>query len=497
MSNPLTRYASDSTNPVAGVIGGLLAPILPEYTPQRTTMAVDGMSGNGDASSQFLSQSVMPAVAANGGAGVVPYQQFIANQFARQVPGGEVTNIAMIDTSHVTDDGTSLKDMQIENPIWCTPYDDRSELQFDIYMPLFKLRGDYVVTGTGRSGESIRAQKQPGFHTLATLPLLNQIQAHLNQTRRDAAMLANAGGGALQRARSAVLDAGNDDPVVKRRRAAAAIPLQRNLYGSAPRSVVARQLAALQSLGAVDPQELFEKIEWLGPISKVTPAGAADSTSLDRSFNYSYHSRGKIHNVFSRHPQAGDSLFFSVGVYQRDQLEALAASTQNHNLSLAAAQTKRKYGDTAYVAGAAYVGAVQKMSNNDAFAQVRGWSSRDAAQFLAPVPPSEYLPWKAYELFCVEQEHRMAQEYVEYRYDAETGTMQPVNTLATEGLQEALASLPDLVWNNWITSTRVFSVGTVKTPMNQPTSMQAILNGHYDHSALQALPHIDIFQNYA
>lgn len=514
MSNPLARYANSGTNPVAGAVGAVAAAIFPEFTPLRTAMGVPPSTGRSDTSSQLLNQGVLPAVAANGGPGVVPWERQINAVFQSQFAGGGGNlNIAMIDTSHVTDDGTSTKDMAIDNQIFCAPYDDGAERQFDQYMLLFKLASDYTVIQPGGAGTSVaKAQKAPGFHTLATLPLLNQIQAKLYRSYRNNQLLFQSGGGALQRARTAVLraDAANDpleenrawdDARVKRRRAVPTVSPY--LYGNSDRSVAARELSSLLSLGALDHERLYEKIQYLGPISQVGARQgtkcdpSASAGQMDHTFNYTYHGRGKVHNTFGTHPQEGDVLYISVGFYRQDQLKALAAQTGTTNLTMSASETKRKYGETAYAAGAAYVGAGLGLVDNDAFAQLRCWSSKEASHFLAPVPPSEYLDWKAYDRFCVGQEKRMAFEYQEYEYDAATDSMRARDLVAAEGLQEALASIPDLVHDGYMSSTFIIKVGTVKTPMNQPTTMQAILNAHMDHAALAAMPHIDIFQNRA
>ena len=71
----------------------------------------------------------------------------------------------------------------------------------------------------------------------------------------------------------------------------------------------------------------------------------------------------------------------------------------------------------------------------------------------------------------------------------------PRNLLAEEGLQEAIANLPDIVVENYLAPGIIIPVGTVKQRLTRHTTLKAILNAHYDAKLLALQPHVEIYQN--
>jgi len=467
-------FATDTGNPMTQTLGALTAALLPTNAPVRTGVSMPTINSAGgpvgDRPTQQLQQALLGSISAQGGAGAVPFQSDIQQLFGRDFfRGAGGSSMAFIDASAQTTQDT-LNDQPIENPIFSMPYEDRAELQIEQYMPLFSLRGEHL-------------QKSPGFHAVATPVIINNIQARLVQAERDAQLFGAAAVG------SAI---GVDG---KRR----AVSAQRVARGRSDRATNARILDTLRNFGALSAADLHRKIDYLGPVTQVYDSSGSRSSrdayanvSSERIFNYSLYSRGKIHNMFGAALEKGDQLYFSIGRFSRDQLTALGATSGYSNT--AATSYKRKgYGGAD---SSAYVGMSGRAASQDAFVQIRGWSSREARQFMGDTSELDALKPEAQDRFYCEREVRAAVEYREYEYDPATDSMRLVDNLA-EGVQEALNNVPDLVLENYLIAGAVIPVGTVKTTLPRRTTERAILNGHYDHKALALLPHIDIYQNAA
>lgn len=486
-----------SDNPIASSMRAIYGNIFPEATPQRTEMSIPLFSQSNDPTMDLFNNGVMPALAANGSAGVVPYNGVIAGNFGTMFTDPAGGNIAFIDTSQYST-MEQLADQPVDNPVLCQPYADGTQNQFGIYMPLFNLRGAY----TGKNDTS-RIDRAPGFHTLATHVLINQIQANLVQAERDTDMLQRTGA-FRQQARGAVIYdggrealAGDGSQAAKRR----ALPATSSAsgYSNGRGSTNARVLKVLRELGALTAAELYKKIEFLGPIAKAEDSNnGATATAgymalvTDRQFNYTLYSRGKIHNIFATAPREGDSLYFSVANYSRDQLQALGAATGFALMPGNSSSLKRAYG------GAGFVGGAGRAAGSDEFAQVRGWADSESLHFMKPTAATEHLDALQADRFFVEREHRVALEYRKYRYNPDTDRMEPERDLvAEEGEQEALANIPDLVIEEYTSAASIIPVGRIKTPIIPRTTAAAILNAHYDHAACAAMDHFDIYQNCA
>lgn len=488
-------------NPIAEAMRGIYGNIFPEQTPQRTEMGMTLFSNGGDPTMDLLNNAVLPALGANGSAGVVPYDNFVAGNFTTMFGGGDTGNIAFVDASQYSTQ-ENLADQPIDNPVICQPYADGTQNQFGIYMPLFNLRGTY------RDGSAAsQLERAQGFSTLATHVLINQIQANLVQAERDTSLLQRIGairqqsrGAVITAAPNAAALAGDNSQAAKRR----ALPMTSNVngYSNTNRSANARVLKVLRELGGLTAAELYQKIEFLGPIAKAEDvANGATSTAAymasvtERIFNYTLYSRGKIHNIFTTEPREGASLYFSVANYSRDQLQALGAATGFSLVPSAAngsAGVKRSYG------GAGFVGGAGRAAASDEFAQVRGWADNESLHFLKPTAATDYLDAREADRFFTEREHRVAVEYRPYRYNPDTDRMEPDRDLvAEEGLQEALANIPDLVLEEYTTAAAIIPVGRIKSPLVPRTTATAILNAHYDHAACAAMDHMDIYQNHA
>lgn len=470
---------------LVSVMNQMWSQLLPTPVPAQTGMGGLGTITEpgpfGQAPSDTMASAIINNIMAQGTVGVVPFNGQITEDFSILVSG----DMAFVDTSVVSTE-EALNDMMMENPIAATPWDDGSEKFIQQYDPLFTFTSDRKATS-------------PGFHTLATPVIINQIQARLMQTERDAAIFGLSAPG-RNRMRQ-VVNASSMLAVDKRiRLIEARTPFDRVRPGTQQQVVDSSRLEALRYYGSLTAEGLYAKLNFLGAVTQiwdssgdpangnsvVASASALQGRSLlsERVFNYSHHNRGKIANVFAPTLERGDQIFFSIANYSREALQEIGVVVNNStNLGKRAAEQS------------SYVGAVLRAASADEFVQIRGWSSREGRQYLGDTSPFDALcPEVADRLHC-ERVHLAATQFRFHRFNDVTDEIEEVNIVGQEGMQEAIASLPDLIIENFLTANVTIPVGTVKERLPQQTTMRAILNAHYDSRALALQPHVEIYQN--
>jgi hypothetical protein len=474
------------SGPMVSLMGQMLGGPLPTSVPSETGMGMGTIAtagADGDTPTDVMSTALLNAISAQSGNSEVPFQQELNSDLAPFFSG-----MAYQDTSYYTTD-EGVNDMVWENYVAAAPWDDGADQTIQQYDPLFKYHSD-------------SKQKSPGFEIVATPPIINQIQARLQQSERNAALYGVNNQAALRTRGPAPLRMGNNnnnkqqqnDRFDKRMRlydvghARARVPA-----ATGPTMVSAEQLESLRAYGSLTPEGLYEKLEYLGPVTQIYESTGPTNAIMapigrinERLINYSYYSRGKIQNMFGERLMPGDSLYFTIAKYSRDQLLALGAPRS---------MLGRKRGYETLTNGMTTVGLASRGTSGDEFTQLRGWSSRDGQEYLPNTEPLENMRPAAQDRFYVDRMRRAASEYVELDYDPQTGELSTRDILASEGLQEAVASLPDLVIENYLAPGIIIPVGVVKQRLNRPTTRQAILNAHYDQNALALLPHVEIIQN--
>lgn len=450
----------------------LFAPILPELTPARTSIpSTSANFANGGASptSTLWTTGVVPAVAANSGAGVVPMADTIRRDFASQF--GTDINVAMIDTSTQTTTD-SLQGQPITPAILAQRYAEGYEREFEVMMPLFNLRGQGVATPNNPHPRSIN--HKCGGASVATHVLLNQLQGRLHiATQR-------AGGRG-----DYVSDAAEHANKQRRGQINKAAAARHPMIGDSANET----LNTLRALGATDTQSLFAGIEWLGPISEVQKSGNggyADPAS-ERFFSYSIApSCGRIFNVFAARPRINERIYWSVAEYDEDTLESIGVACGFEQRTATAASSKRSRDS--------FVGGEARGANYLRYPQVRGWSSADTNQIAKSIDKTEWLDVPALDLFYKARERQMLLDYTEYRYDAELDAVVEV-VRSYESEQEALDNMPSAMFDEYMSAAAVIPVGTIKSKSTACVSPYAIHLAHYKHEQLRAMPHMEIFQH--
>lgn len=481
-------------NDVGAAIDRMLEHFLPSTIPSETslglgTVTVADLGGEefGGGPSEALANAIFANFTAQAAQTTVPFADQMATDFSTIVD-----SMAFVDTSVVTTD-ENFQDMMLENPVAATPWDDGSEKAFTQYNPLFTYRSDRKATS-------------PGFHTVATPVVINQIQARLLQTERDAALFGlTAPARGRPRPVSTVV-AAHALAVDKRiRLLEARTPHDRVRPGTQQQVVDSSKLETLRYYGALKPEDLHAKYNYAGPITQIWDSQGANNSAQggmlssagsfagrpllsERVFNYSHYYRGKINNIFACEPVAGDQFFFSIARYNREQLLQIGSAA-------GVLLGKRTYASGDDAPHSSFVGSIQRSSTADEFVQIRGWSSREGREYLGDTSPLESLKPDAADRYYVERVELAASVYRQHRYNDVTDELEVVNLAAQEGRQEAVANVPDLVLENFLALGVVIPVGTVKQVLSKKTTLHDILNAHYDSRLLSAQPHVEIYQH--
>jgi len=486
-----------------GVLSGMYNTLFPTNIPGATSMAIPGISDpgeRGDGPTDTLTRTLIAAITEQGDAGSVPWSGEMDSDFA-QIFGG--AQISYIDTG-VVSTAEQLNDNILEKPMMAQPWNDGSEQKFEQYMPLFVLKSD-------------PRNSTPGFLPLATPILINTMQAQLLKAERDArlnvAMGAAAaiagGGGGRRRNIGALLPLGDPNANKRRRIIGGSTPFDRVRFAPDGErgesreddSPEAERLAELRWFAALTVEELYAKINYAGPITQIWEGngpkprpmygGARNGRINHRLISTSWHNRGKIVNIFTTDPRPTDNLYFKIAPFSREQLAQLAIEEGDaRNVS----GMHSGYGDeslrvTPHISS--------RSDASDAFVQIRGFSSREQRQFMGDSSPMDVMKPHLADRFYIEREHRAAMEWREYVYDPDTGDMRERPLLEEEGEQEVRENLPSIVLENYQSAGIIIPVGAIKSTLNRRVTEQAILNAHYDHQAMAAMPHFDIYQNHA
>lgn len=475
-----------------GVLNDMYNALFPTNIPGMTSMAIPGISEpgeRGDLPTDVLTRTLIAAITEQGDAGTVPWSNEMDSDF-NQIFGG--AEISYIDTS-VVSTGEQMNDNILEKFYMSQPWNDGSEQKFEQYMPLFNLKPD-------------PQNSTPGFIPQATPVLINQIQAQLLKAERDGRLSVAMGAADAARNRFGALLPLTDPNAKRRRIVGGSTPYDRVRYesthnGRIEQSPEMEKLATLRWFGALSAEELYAKINYAGPITQIWEGngpkprpmygGAKNSRINHRLISTSWHNRGKIVNIFATDPRPGDNLYFKIAPFSREQLAQLSIEDgTSRNVS----GTHSGYGDES-LRVTPYISA--RGDASDAFVQLRGFSSREQRQFMGDTSAVDEMKPHLADRFYVEREHRAAMEWREFIYDPETGDMRERNLLDEEGEQEVRENLPSIVLENYKSLGVIIPVGVIKSKLNRRVSEQAILNAHYDHQAMAAMPHFDIYQNHA
>jgi len=467
MSNVLNLADNGAGSaPMVGVMDNMMGGVLPTSRPADTSFSIgriDSAGPNDMGPTDALARAITSSLTPQANRGQAPFQQEISSDLAPFFTG-----MAFQDTSHQsTDEG--LNDQQLENPVFASPWEDGSDQLISQYDPLFIYNVDKGTTSQG-------------FEVVATPAMINQIQAKLFMKTAQANLY------------------GTTQPNQRRRRKRVRLydVNSRNSVPatSLPQLIDSHQLDSLRFYGGLTPQELYAKINYAGPVTKVIdstgfkPVGMIRKLGVnERLINHSYYSRGKIQNMFGEELRAGDALYFTIANYSQEQL---LSYDEDDNVQRPYSR-KRHANGSAVSRHATMVGS--HGTSEQQFTQVRGWSSHDGQEYLGMTEPAVGMKPAAYDRFYCDRMRRAAVEFVDIEFDQETGKMRTVDTLASEGLQEAVANLPDVVIENYLTPGIVIPVGVVKQRLNKKVTKQAILNAHYDQTAMSLLPHVEIVQN--
>lgn len=478
-------------NPLGAMISGMLNNLMPITAPADTSMVLPTY-GNVPTPdyrpTDAMTRALIDTISAQGSAGFVPWRPEIDDDFAEMMPPGMM---AYVDASAPGTTAEQLNDMIFEKWHMAAPWDDGSEQAFTQYMPIFRLKVDY-------------RNMAPGFVPLADPALINQMQAQLLKAERNT-KLAVAMGAANRGNWRALLP--TSDPNDKMRRLVGGTsPFDRVRFQQQDRvamTATEKKIETLRFFAATSVNELWEKIDFLGPITQIFEAngpkprmssnngGARGGRPNHRLVSTSWHNRGKINNCFATDPHEGDGLYFKLAHFSRDELSQLSVES---GVARNIVGTKRGYGDKSYVISP-HIGS--RADTSDSFLQIRGFSSREQREFMGDSTGIDDLKPAAGDRLYAERSHRAALEWREYIYDPDTRQMRERDLLGQEGEQEVRENaVTSVVLDNYLTAAAIIRVGAIKEKINKSVNEQAILNAHYDHQAMTDLPHFDIYQNH-
>lgn len=457
--------AAPQPNALSTRMNSLLGVVLPERTPAATHV-------QGASTPDGLMQSTLTTVGNLAPPFQIPYQQPIVDLMRQTF--GMVPNVQLIDTATAST-MENFDDLPLERPVAIAPFSNGVHNEYTEYMPLFSVHDCQLNT-------------MPGFEVVVTPVVINNVQRSLAEQSQTELLREF-------RDMQAIRELTSNE---KRRRTIAMQRAHRKSMGVTLSRASWNDVELLSAIGALDVESLGAKLGYLGPMTKeytgtvnnpqrryYGTSGASPVMGVsERIVNWAYYTRGKIFNMFSVHPHRGDQLFFSVGEYAPDELDHMhsgyGASNQQRSVS------RKRKAETSFVG---------RRSTGASIVQIRGWSSRDGMPQLFSSGWHETADEQLVERHLRTCAQKLAYEYREYEQDPLTGEMVAID-VGDGDLQDAVASVPDLIYESYVASRVTFPVGTVKEPYQAYVEPQRLLAAHYDHTTLDALPHMDIYQNF-
>jgi len=464
----MTSVSGFVGSPLAGTLGPLLGDA-EALNGGRSALPFNTLATNGPTSAVDALTTILQQKVASESAAGAPFSSEI-NRFISPLLGGG-SRIAYTNAAALSTNG-ALNDVQLHNAFVAVRWPDGSERVIREGTPLFALRSNLNVT-------------PPGHAVVASPVKINGIQLRLAQLERAVQF----GGGVVPEV---------DDPRRMRFRAqssahaqsAASLPRYSDVDG-----VDSAELEHYRYFGAKTPRELFSKCTYVpGPVLQIHARENGSNSILARQtyavgesyISHAWGTRAYVANIFATEPELGDQLFFSFGMYDRDQLRRVGMKT---TLEYNGMSYKRGYNE---MSSSGFVGAHDSSAN--LVTQVRGWSSREGHQWLGKTSPIDSMKPDVADRFYLQREKRAAVEWRDTEVDPLTGKLKFKDTLS-EGEQELIANLPSIVIENYLDSVFIFPVGTVKNNLEPHTTSAAIFNAHYDTDALNSQHLLEIYIN--
>jgi len=282
----------------------------------------------------------------------------------------------------------------------------------------------------------VRGVGNNGFQTIASVPVLNTL--HERRARLD-----------LARKQATAATVAGSTVVV-------------NLHSGASTSTLRMHArtddASLRALTAADANDYKKKWDLLGTFTKCVTGAEMSAEPL---YNVAAMGLGESDptNLFADDLLAGEKLYYIVGKFQREGAARVA------------------YG------GGGALGA-----RLGAYMQIRGFTSAYFPQHLKAEDGRPALG----DIDYIDIEHRMACQWQDYEWDALMKAPRPIRTLTQEGVQAALETVPDIVWDAYMLGD-VYPLGIVKNRISQRETEERRLAAHFDPTIYASLKAVKVF----
>ena len=454
---------------VSSFSGGAMQPIMQPLVDGLTDNDVAPPSAlsigdwsNGDPSGSF--SSAMMSHLQPIGTAPVEYAAEINKYMAPLLAGGPMSFVNAGDQSSME----ALNDIEQTNHVIATRWNDGSECSLSAGVPLFTYSANSQVN-------------QPGWAILASPVKVNDVQLTLAGLERAAVFHG--------------FTPEVDDIRRLRQRGSNGAAVSPSSLNS-QNTVDPDTLAFYRHYGALSVPGLFKKLTYIGPIKDVHSRDNGSHSADWRQANtfgetyvtYLFGVRGYIHNMFAAKPQMGEQFYFSLGLYDTDDL--LRHGSQSP-FAFDASYNYRKRGWDESTSSSSYITTPERNASDGsgAVVQLRGWSSRSGHQWLTKTSPVETMKPDLADRFYEVRERRAAVEWVQFDFSSAEPKVVPDG----EGLQEQVHNLPSNVIENYLDSTAIYPVGFVKKEHNRDTTTAAIHNAHYSMSALVTQPLVELF----
>lgn len=466
--------------------------------PLEHTAVITNADGSGALGAMY--SAIQQTVAAQSDPGSIPYGE----QFAGMLSGVNGGSMALVDCGEVST-MDSLQDFIYENPVMALGWREGFHNEIKQYDPLF----------------TIKSANANGRATIVSLPHINKFQAMLVAAERAGSMSGvtdeliaqqRVAHGTLsnnRRSAAAVIASGiGSGSLDKRARPTATrvglVSTATSLHTDASAIAHLRQYAALTARG------LYDRVSYLGPCVQVYSANAMkpnyaqainplfgttqlSASSADVMFTYSLPmARGQIASLFQPVNDQGDNLFFTIANYSRSELAKIGVPQSDATLGKRVLWDISDGNDGA--ATSSFIGAARGSAAADSFVQIRAWGSRYGIETLGLTSQMETMTPDVADTYYVQQTERAAAQYRFFKFNEVTDEVELRPLLEQEGLQEAIANVPDLVLEGFLARGIKIRAGVVKNRLSSVTTALDQFNAHYDMNLLHKLPHLDILQ---